>query len=84
MAEEKSSKFVIFQFPNKPMWVLAAAWLVSYFSSGLISSVSRTVFYIAGIIWAYEEITDGVNLFRRILGLAALLAIGYLMLKATR
>jgi hypothetical protein len=82
MAKLKNNHFIIFQFPNKFLWIMIGAWLLSWFSKGLIFSISRTVFYIAGIIWAYEEIANGVNLFRRILGGVVLMVIGFGMLKA--
>ena len=65
----------IIQFHNKALWVMIFAWLVSHFSTGYVSAISRVVFLTAGIIWAYEEIKSGVNWFRRMLGLVVLLVL---------
>ena len=59
---------VIFQAPNKYVWTLVAAWLISYFTKGIIHDVAGSIFIVAGIIWAYEEIAHGVNWFRKLLG----------------
>jgi hypothetical protein len=37
------------------------------------SDVARSVFYVALTVWAYEEAANGVNGFRRALGVAGLL-----------
>lgn len=69
-----NTDFVIFQWPNAYLWTMIVAWAVSYFfTTGYIYAVSRTVFYIAGVIWAYEEIVHGANWFRRLLGAAVMI-----------
>lgn len=48
-------------------------WLLSMATTGLAYAFSRSFFYAAAIIWAYEELFDGVNWFRRTLGFLVLL-----------
>ena len=42
-------------------------------TEGTGHSYLRAVAYLATTIWAYEELADGVNWFRRLLGLAVLI-----------
>jgi hypothetical protein len=69
---EQKKNFVIFQFPNLYLWVMIISWPFSRFATGLVQSVSRTVFITATIIWSYEEIVHGVNWFRKLLGAVVL------------
>jgi hypothetical protein len=65
---EGKKYYVILQWPNIYLWVLLGATLVSHFSTGYVYYVSTTLIYVSGIIWAYEEIVHGANLFRKLLG----------------
>jgi hypothetical protein len=69
--------YTVGQFPNPPLWIALAALLVSRLTddSTAIHDIARAVFYVALIIWAYEEAARGVNGFRRALGAVALLLI---------
>jgi len=58
----------IVQFPNKALWVAIAAAIVNMFATGRLNEVVSVIFYIALIVWAYLEITSGVNWFRKGLG----------------
>jgi hypothetical protein len=62
------------QFPNLPLAValfgLVLSWL---FSSGSTAyGVARAIFYVGLAVWAWLELTDGVNGFRRALGAGGL------------
>jgi len=53
---------------------LGAALASAFIDDGTIASdVARSVFYVALTVWAYEEAANGVNGFRRALGIAGLL-----------
>lgn len=65
------------QLPNAPLSIAIAGLIISKISSGLLYKLSITVYTIAIIVWAYEEITSGVNWFRRLLGLVVLLLTAY-------
>lgn len=62
------------QFPNPPLIVALVAAGVSWIADdGSLYDVARAVFYVALTIWAWEEVTRGVNLFRKALGVAGLI-----------
>jgi hypothetical protein len=64
---------IILQKPNKYLYIMGGAWLVSNFTNGLLHSIANALFIIFGIIWAYEEITTGVNWFRKLLGITIMI-----------
>jgi hypothetical protein len=63
----------IAQFPNAPLLAAIAAWIVGHFTSGSIDDAASAVFYVALSCFAWWEVTDGVNNFRRVMGVAVLL-----------
>jgi hypothetical protein len=66
--------YTVGQYPNPPLWVALAALVVAWLTSegSTVNDGARAVLYAALTIWAYEEITDGVNGFRRTLGAVVL------------
>lgn len=79
---DKNGKFVIAQKPNLPIIV----WLVSFIMARI--DVNQTVTELAEYIsfgslftWAWLEIFEGVNLFRRALGLVVMVFLLYLSLQ---
>ena len=66
--------YVVAQFPNAPLLVALAAALASLLldDGTTAADVARSVFYVALTVWAYEEAANGVNRFRRVLGIAGL------------
>ncbi|MEO6509116.1 MAG: hypothetical protein ABIO02_04120 [Patescibacteria group bacterium] len=58
----------IIQPPNPPLIVAISAWIISFIPIEIIHKLGRTVSTVAIIIWAYAELTKGVNWFRRLLG----------------
>jgi hypothetical protein len=66
-------RFPIVQFPNLPLIVAFLASEASHVLSGAEHPYARAVSYLAMTIWAYEELVDGVNWFRHLLGLAFML-----------
>jgi hypothetical protein len=63
-------RFPIVQFPNLPLIVALLAGAAGRFLDGSADSYASAVSYLALTIWSYEELVDGVNWFRRLLGLA--------------
>ena len=62
------------QFPNPPLIVALLAAVVSWVAGdGSIHEVARAVFYVAITVWAWEEATRGVNVFRKTLGVGVLI-----------
>jgi hypothetical protein len=69
-------RFPIAQFPNNP---LIAAFVAGSIASRLHGSGhfdAQAVSYLAMAIWAYAELVDGVNWFRRLLGLGYIISTG--------
>ena len=64
------ARFPVVQFPNAPLLVAFAGWLADKASGG--SAYARGVFLAGLAAWAWEELTDGVNWFRRTVGAAGL------------
>jgi len=64
----KSGEFVIAQKPNWPIYFAVALYVLRYLDPKLFV-VSRVSVSIVMLYWAYLEIFQGVNLFRRTLGL---------------
>jgi len=61
-------RFPIVQFPNLPLIVAFLAAETGKFVDGTEQTYARSVAFLAMTIWAYEELVDGVNWFRRLLG----------------
>jgi hypothetical protein len=62
--------YPIVQFPNAPLILAFASGLVASYSHGHEHSDAQAVSYLSMAIWAYLELFHGVNMFRRLLGLA--------------
>src|ERR1700733_13428094 len=62
-------RFPIAQFPNNALIVAFVAGQLAMMLHGAGRVDARAVSYVAMTIWAYEELVDGVNWFRHLLGL---------------
>jgi len=62
-------RFVIVQFPNAPLIIALIAGETARQTHGTISAYASSASYLAFGIWAYLELVEGVNWFRRLLGL---------------
>jgi hypothetical protein len=62
-------RFVIVQFPNAPLIVAVIAGETGKQIHGESHAYALSVSYLALAIWAYLELVEGVNWFRRLLGL---------------
>ncbi len=69
--------YTVGQFPNPPLWVALAALLLARLTNdgSTIDELARATFYVALTVWAYEEAANGVNGFRKALGMGALVLI---------
>jgi hypothetical protein len=61
-------RFPIAQFPNLPLIVAVAAGIAHRFIAGTTGRYVQAVAYVALGIWAYEELAQGANWVRRLLG----------------
>lgn len=66
------SSFPLAQFPNAPLLVALAGWLVAALTDGSLHSYARAAFYAGLAAWAWEELAGGANWVRRALGAGAL------------
>lgn len=64
------SSFPIVQFPNAPLIIAFLAGEAAGIAHGAGHADAAAISYLAMVIWAYEELVDGVNWFRHLLGLA--------------
>ena len=62
----------VFQLPNKELAAALIAALIGHFTQGAVHGVVSSLFYVFIIIWAYREIAEGANWWRRTLGLAVM------------
>jgi hypothetical protein len=65
-------RFPIAQFPNPPLLVAAAGWVLAALADGTARDVGRAVFALGLAVWALGEAVRGVNWFRRLLGAGVL------------
>jgi hypothetical protein len=63
-------RFPVVQFPNLPLIIAFLAGEAGQFAHGAQHTYTASVAYLAMTIWAYEELTHGVNWFRHLLGAA--------------
>ncbi|HEX4465972.1 MAG TPA: hypothetical protein VH025_02190, partial [Solirubrobacteraceae bacterium] len=61
-------RFPIVQFPNVPLIVAFLAGETGHLIRGGGHPYAVSIAYLAMAIWAYEELVDGVNWFRHLLG----------------
>jgi hypothetical protein len=62
-------RFAIVQFPNAPLIIAFLAGEVAKHTHGLGHAYASSITYLALFVWAYLELVDGSNWFRRLLGL---------------
>lgn len=65
-------RYPIAQFPNPPLLLAFAGWGLAAESGGTTHEVGRVLFTLGLAVWAWEEAVGGVNGFRRLLGVGAL------------
>lgn len=70
---DSEGKIVIAQMPNLPIIVcITASILALVFTTGKINTGLNLIAFGALFTWAWEELFQGVNYFRRTLGLVVL------------
>ncbi|MEA2155116.1 MAG: hypothetical protein QOE11_1256 [Solirubrobacteraceae bacterium] len=67
------SRFVLVQFPNLPLAVALAGSLAARLAGGRTADYASALGRLALGVFAYLELTDGANWFRRLLGAAVLI-----------
>lgn len=68
-----SQKYIFFQKPNLPLIVAFVAWILSHvLPYGKLNFAAALIFFGALFTWAWLEIFDGANNFRRGLGVVVM------------
>ena len=75
-------RFPIAQFPNEPLIASLVAGIAAKYLHGLGRAYATAIGHLALAVWAYEELTEGVNWFRRLLGLAVIIVTVMTLAKA--
>ena len=70
--DKESGKRVLFQFPNPPLWVFAAATIVRWTPYDQHDSELRWIGSGALIVWGLDELVRGQAPYRRVLGAVVL------------
>lgn len=70
----KPQKFVLFQAPNPPLYLVAGFWVSAkfIFTAGVLHDYLTFGFGLALLWWSLLEIFRGINWFRRLLGFVGL------------
>jgi len=74
-------KFVIAQRPNKSILVALVSRAGAALSSGWLADALYGVFVFSLAFWAMQEITRGINWFRRLLGVVVLTLLAVSLLR---
>lgn len=75
------ASYPIAQLPNAPLLVAGGGWVAAALTDGRAHAYGRAVFYAGLSAWAWGEVTEGANLFRRALGVAGF---GYVVVKVAQ
>jgi len=68
--KDNKGRVVIVQWPNTPLWVAIAFYILTRISIPLLNQIGSWGLIISLLYWSYLEIVYGVNSWRRFLGLA--------------
>ncbi|MEM8706895.1 MAG: hypothetical protein AAGE98_10595 [Actinomycetota bacterium] len=71
--DRTTGRITIAQFPNPPLWVGFAGWIVDLIFGGALGTIGRLVSIAGFVWWGVDELVRGVNPWRRVLGAGALL-----------
>jgi hypothetical protein len=65
-------RFPVAQFPNPPLLLALAGRGLEAAAGGAARDAGRAVSTLGLTVWAWQEAVDGVNWFRRVVGIGAL------------
>lgn len=72
---------VIFQKPNKSALITAVALISSTFVEGTIQDILFYIGIFSGGMWSYQEVTTGINIFRKGIGIMGFILLIYLVIQ---
>jgi uncharacterized membrane protein len=68
-----NKKYELLQKPNLPLAVAFVAWVLTHLLPyGQLNFAAALIFFGALFTWAWMEIFDGANTFRRVLGIVVM------------
>lgn len=72
----ETGEITIAQFPNWPLWCIAACWILrALISDGTVThEVLGWTTRVLWLVWGADEIARGVNPWRRLLGTAVIVS----------
>lgn len=70
--DRETGRIVLFQFPNPPLWVFAAAYATRWFTGPDLDEKLRLIGSGALMVWGLDEVVRGANPLRRALGAVVL------------
>lgn len=70
--DRSTGRVVIGQWPNLPLWLFAAAWLVARLAEDATARRAVIASHLCLGVWAADELLRGVNPWRRSLGFGVL------------
>lgn len=73
--KDKSGKIVLFQSPNRPLIVFICFAILGRFIPGVLGSICSDISRAALMYWAALEVLQGVNYFRRTLGVVVAVSV---------
>ena len=70
----ETGRITIAQFPNWPLWAIAAGWVVGAVapSESAVADAAHLAVVALWLVWAGDELIRGVNPWRRVLGAAVI------------
>ena len=80
--KDDNGKVVIMQAPNYPIYIWIVLKVVGHFTSGQVATIFSRLAAATLIAWCLMEIFQGVNYFRRSLGLIILIFTALSLIKS--
>ena len=71
-------QFPLVQFPNGPLLLALGGGVVAMLTEDAVHDYGRATFYAGVAAWAWLELAEGDNLYRRVLGAAG---VGYVIVR---
>lgn len=82
--KDADGNMAIFQKPNASSVIFVTSTVLSFVMSGNAQNTAQFVASISGIVWAGQEVFNGTNYFRQLLGLGASLGLVGFMIYSLR
>ncbi|MGK0396983.1 MAG: hypothetical protein ACJAYE_003009 [Candidatus Azotimanducaceae bacterium] len=71
---DAQGQIVIAQWPNYPLWIAIICFILGYLSVPVLQGIGFWGLIISLLYWSFLEISSGVNVWRRFLGIVVALS----------